>query len=573
MQQNRAIALYRCSTDRQDLSDQKESVRNFISKNNLQLIDEYEEDGVSGYKSTLAERPVILEILFRAEKADFDKLIIFMFDRLGRDETIVPYIIQQLKKFNVSVYTSQDGNMIHAEKHEDKLINYFNSWASEYESIKTSLRIKNTFLNKNNHGEWTGGNPPFGYEIFNTGVVKQNGKIEYGMKICERESEIVKLIFDLCIQKNFGAGRISAYLNQNGYENRLKTEKNKEGINEYKAVPFRSNSILRIIKNTIYIGKQHWNVTTSTKNKIIRNNRNEWKTKPINSEWIIIDEDTFYKANQLLKTRNPKQDDNTEINFSTKSKLLCSGLAYCHCGKKLKTDYSMKKYYRKDGTVTKIYTTRYKCPAGLIDNHFNQSTTSYAGKKYDKKVEELIINYINTIDSKILEDEIQKYNQVNIERKKAEVITLNSEKNQCYILIQKYEKQMDSCVLNDDFESMKYFKNGIVRQEDRIKEINEIVTKLGNEIIESSHELNDISQTYNNLKDWSYKFQNQDLDSKKSMLMQVVDKIIFQKDKIIVDMKISLKNSIKNCGSENTPIPSGMGLNIYNKFRIELKIA
>lgn len=66
----KAVILYRMSTDRQDLETQKRMNRNFCRDNGFEIVDEFYEDGVSGYKNPLANRPDLLNILDKAERRD-----------------------------------------------------------------------------------------------------------------------------------------------------------------------------------------------------------------------------------------------------------------------------------------------------------------------------------------------------------------------------------------------------------------------------------------------------------------------------------------------------------------------
>ena len=52
------------------------------------------EKGVSGYKVSTSKRDVILEIRAMAERKEFDVLLVFMFDRLGRREDETPFLVQ-----------------------------------------------------------------------------------------------------------------------------------------------------------------------------------------------------------------------------------------------------------------------------------------------------------------------------------------------------------------------------------------------------------------------------------------------------------------------------------------------
>ena len=80
---------YRVSTvgqvDHDDIPMQRIACREYVSAHkDWEIVDEISEKGVSGYKVSTNSRDAIMEIKKRAVKRQFDVLLVFMFDRLGR---------------------------------------------------------------------------------------------------------------------------------------------------------------------------------------------------------------------------------------------------------------------------------------------------------------------------------------------------------------------------------------------------------------------------------------------------------------------------------------------------------
>ena len=95
----KAVILYRVSTDRQDESLQVNICQGFCKNHNMDIVEEYREIDVSGFKTPLARRYELLKILNRAEtKKDFDVLVVYLHDRLGRREDETPQVVQNLFK-------------------------------------------------------------------------------------------------------------------------------------------------------------------------------------------------------------------------------------------------------------------------------------------------------------------------------------------------------------------------------------------------------------------------------------------------------------------------------------------
>ena len=74
---------------------QKEACRKFLkTKPNWVLIDEVYEKGVSGSKVSANDRDKIQDLKERALRKEFDVLLVWKFDRLGRIESETPQLLR-----------------------------------------------------------------------------------------------------------------------------------------------------------------------------------------------------------------------------------------------------------------------------------------------------------------------------------------------------------------------------------------------------------------------------------------------------------------------------------------------
>ena len=86
----RVNALYRVSTTKQvdvtkdDIPMQRIACRDFAKSNGWVITHEYEEKGISGFKVSAEKRDAIQDLKEAALHQEFDILLVFMFDRLGR---------------------------------------------------------------------------------------------------------------------------------------------------------------------------------------------------------------------------------------------------------------------------------------------------------------------------------------------------------------------------------------------------------------------------------------------------------------------------------------------------------
>ena len=111
----RVMCLYRVSTKGQvdnqdDIPMQRRECLDFIGrKEDWVFVGERMEKGVSGYKVSAANRDAIIEIREMAEKKQFDVLLVFMFDRLGRKEDETPFLVKWFIEHGVEVWSTREG--------------------------------------------------------------------------------------------------------------------------------------------------------------------------------------------------------------------------------------------------------------------------------------------------------------------------------------------------------------------------------------------------------------------------------------------------------------------------------
>ena len=88
---------------------------------------------------------------------EFDVLVIYMSDRLGRKADDTPMVVQYLNEHNVRIISVTEGE-IKSDTHSDKLITYIRYWQNEGESIKLSKRISDYQVELIKEGRFRGGN-------------------------------------------------------------------------------------------------------------------------------------------------------------------------------------------------------------------------------------------------------------------------------------------------------------------------------------------------------------------------------------------------------------------------------
>lgn len=140
----RVCCLYRVSTKGQvdkaenDIPMQKKACHEFAESKGWTIIKEHAELGVSGFKVAAADRDELQEIKREAEKQEFDILLVFMFDRLGRKDNETPFVLKWFVEQGISVWSTVEGEQ-RFDSNVDDLLNYIRFWQASSESQKTSV--------------------------------------------------------------------------------------------------------------------------------------------------------------------------------------------------------------------------------------------------------------------------------------------------------------------------------------------------------------------------------------------------------------------------------------------------
>ena len=194
----RVYTLYRVSTkgqvEKDDIPMQKEACRNFAESQGWEIVKEFSEKGVSGFKKSAKERDELQKIQQAAMEGKFDILLVFMFDRLGRRDDETPFIVEWFAKQGIEVWSVNEGQQ-RFDTHVDKLMNYIRYWQSSGESLKTSVRTRTRLEQLTGEGHYTGGTVAFGYKRVRLGRVNKKNQEVCDLVIDEAEAEIVRQIF------------------------------------------------------------------------------------------------------------------------------------------------------------------------------------------------------------------------------------------------------------------------------------------------------------------------------------------------------------------------------------------
>lgn len=350
------------------LDKHRRTLLEYAKREGLGISKIYEEV-VSG--DTIAARPQMQALLKEIESGTVTGIICMDLDRLGRGDMKDQGVMFEIIKFNrVIIYTPD--RQIDLNNPCDQDYAEFKAFFArmEYNTIKRRLR---NGTNRTAKDGWHVSCIPFGYEriYMYHGKPSHNKNGKPTLKEDELTAPYVRMMFDMYVNQLKGTPTIAQTLNAMG----IKTSRGND---------FRRNSVTKILKNPIYIGKIYFN-----REECIRKSKTGSKSltrlKP-ESEWIIvdgnhpaiIDEETFYKAQEMLKGRTHPPFNTGELKNPLAGLIICS-----KCGNPLQR----RPYYQRGNSPHILCVTK-DCQMAVLQS------------KLEKAILEDMSEYIKNADKK-----------------------------------------------------------------------------------------------------------------------------------------------------------------------------
>ena len=305
---------------------------------------------VSG--ETLKERPEINKILRLIESPKYKAILIVEPQRLTRgDLEDIGRIMKLLKLTNTIVITPERIYDLRDEYDWD-------AFERELKRGNDYLKYTKKILNRGrlqsvSQGNYLGSIPPYGFD--KTFVMDGKRKCPT-LKIKEDEAEIVRMIFDMYVNKDMGTTKICNYLD----EMKIKPPKGER---------WSPPAMKDLLDNIHYIGKVRWNfrktVTIVEESEIIKTRPNakvgEYLIYEGRHEGIISEE--------LFNAAKEKRGTMPKVKSKAKVRNPLAGLVWCRCGRAM----SLRTYKNKDGSER-------NAPRLLCDDqaHCNTGSVLYA---------------------------------------------------------------------------------------------------------------------------------------------------------------------------------------------------
>ena len=543
----RVRMLLRVSSNQQleadgDLSVQRQLVKDYIfSQSDWQLDEkEYFEGSNSGYKNAVADRNILQEALQDAKEKEYDILVVYKDDRIGRRMWEIGAYVMSLKSFGVDIYTVKDGCI--SPESDDIMgqmmlaLRYGNAQKS---SSDTGMRVKDTAQKLVQKGKFMGGKAPYGYKLELSGEVSKHGRALHHLVVVPELAEVVKYIYELSLHKEFGATKISKILNEHEiYKDRAPRD------------IWKSGTIVSILTNPVYAGYTAYKRRERVDGRYHRLDSKDWifAEKP-DTEIAIIDENMWNQVQDTRKQRADKyikslENQNVTVIRRNSGMLALIDVLHCgYCGRKM-TNGSKYNYWTIKDTgerrTSKI--AIYKCP-NAWNGIPHEKTKQYRADQIEPVVFEALAEYIGKLQEN--EDVFTQIEENQSRQKAVKQSELDKEQSELENIQQKIsvmENNIPNAMTGDYPLSLEELV-GIIRKHKELEQKHKrIVEERKAELDAMKVSMDDWENIRSKIPTWQDVFWNADTTTKRVLVNKLIERIDITKDSVNIRFKINLND-------------------------------
>lgn len=543
----RARMLLRVSSNQQleadgDLSVQRQIVKEYAESHNDWLLDdkEYFEGSNSGYKNSVVNRDVLQEALTDAKNNEYDILVVYKDDRVGRLMWEIGAYVMTLKGYGVDIYTVKDGCI--SPETDDIMgqmmlaLRYGNAQKS---SADTGMRVKDTAQKLVQKGKFMGGSAPYGYKLVLSGEISKHGRALHHLVIVPEQAEVVKYIFNLSLNKEYGSTKIARLLNEDEH---YKTLAPKDS--------WKSGTITSILTNPVYAGHVAYKRRERVNGKYHRLDSDDWiKATSPNENIQIISGDIWNKTQDKRKCRSDKyiktlEHKSVKVIRRNDGMLSLIDVAHCgYCGRKLTNGTKYSYWTIKDtGEKRASKTPVYRCQSaqiGIPHNKVNQ----FRADKIEKIVFECLGEYISRLqENEDIMTEIEANQAKEKKSIESEIKKLNKELDKITHGIEVMQSHIPEAMTGSYPLSVEEIANAIHSQQEKQMAQKQLIREKEQMLKETSVSNNEWEELKIKLPTWKQVFEEADCHTQRVLVNKLIERIDITQEQIVIRFKINLND-------------------------------
>ena len=315
---NKAGALIRVSTAKQleGTSPEKQLERILSVASDQGFTIEQKHIWTLAESGASRDRAGFKEALKTGENGQIDRIYVYNIDRLGRDLLEMLLFLRQLDDLKIECWSAEKAERLQGD---DFLLQIQGAVASK-ERQEIIKRTQDGLYRAIKAGKYSGGIIAYGYRL------NPETKI---LEIQDNESDIVRQMFDWCLQERLSCVQIAERLNAMGvpthYEKdgrRIQRKGKREP--EKTAGIWRAGRVRNMLRNPAYYGKWEWG-KRSKKRKTT--DRISGYCPPIISETVFVKVGEILHSNRLFLLENKHRD------YLLRGVIKCSICGRTYCGR------------------------------------------------------------------------------------------------------------------------------------------------------------------------------------------------------------------------------------------------
>lgn len=201
------------------LDTQKDSINTYCQSNDLELIQIFSDEGISGAmkdNDDFSNRDGLVNLLNSLSSNDVNTIIVMNTSRLWRDNVAQVFISREIRKINGDIISiEQPRYSLYSKDPNEFLFNSMMEILDQYERLSINMKLAKGRMTKAKGGDKPAGRLPYGYMYSNDGK---------HVIVNENEKSTVVEIFKLYSTGRYSLSKIAKYLNEKG----IKTRNNNE---------------------------------------------------------------------------------------------------------------------------------------------------------------------------------------------------------------------------------------------------------------------------------------------------------------------------------------------------------
>ncbi|MEY8339008.1 recombinase family protein [Lachnospiraceae bacterium 62-35] len=543
----KARMLLRVSSNQQleadgDLSVQRQLVLDYIRQHNDWELDEkeYFEGSMSGYKAAVSERDTLQEALEDARNREYDILAAYKDDRIGRRMWEIGAYVMALKNYNVDIYTVKDGCI--SPEGDDIMgqmilaLRYGNAQKS---SSDTGMRVKDTAQKLIQQGRFMGGTAPYGYRLAVSGEISKHGRALHRLEVIPEKAEVVKHIYNLSLNNEFGSAKIARVLNEDKY---YKTMAPKD--------VWKSGTITNILTNPVYAGYVTYKRREKKNGKYHRLDSDKWIKADKPDESIrIISGDIWNRTQDKRKRRSGKYvkmlgHKNVHVIRRNDGMLSLIDVLHCgYCGRKM-TNGTKYNYWTIKATGEKRASKIpiYRCQSALSGIPHNK-VIQFRADRIEKVVLDCLAEHIGDLQkNENIVETIEKNQNKEKRAQEVEISKLQKELIKIIQTIESMEEHIPEAVTGTYPLSLEELVSAIRKQKEKKTEQKKQIQEKENTLKGMAAVIDEWKERKENIPTWQQVFKEADAQTQRVLVNKLIDRIDVTEEEIVIYFKINLND-------------------------------